>query len=210
ASVAFYLNQRVLSLEGGGGNDMPDGGTGRNNMAVFSGDRAEYTITGNPDESFTIVHAHGSRADGTDELKNIRLVKFSDQTIALTNANPSSLYLSKISVSEGAQVGADMGDVSGYDSDGDALTYSFVSNPGDFFGLDSSGRGLILNRALDYESATQHTISIKAQDPYGGELVKTFTISMSTMSSRRRRWSVAGRRAPNSCRASRARTGSTA
>jgi Ca2+-binding RTX toxin-like protein len=164
------------TLIGGGGNDILDGGAGQN-TAGFSGASGQYTITRIDADTVTIADKEADR-DGTDTLIKMRLVKFSDKTIALTNGNPGDISLSGTSVSEDKAVGTALGSLHGTDPDGDDLTFSLVSNPGGFFGLNSSGTGLVLLKALDYETATQHTIMIKAEDGYGGVLTETFTITV--------------------------------
>jgi serralysin len=164
------------TLQGGKGNDVLDGGAGQD-TAVFSGARADYTITQNGD-TFTIADAQGAQRDGTDTLKDVRLVKFSDQTIALTNNNPSNVSLSSTFVSESMSVGGTVATLSGSDTDGDALTFGLSSNPDGLFGLDSTGKKIMLLRAFDYETATQHTLFVTAKDPYGGTFTKAFTINV--------------------------------
>ncbi|MBD2748202.1 hypothetical protein IC232_16005 [Microvirga sp. BT688] len=164
------------TLEGGKGNDTLTGGSGET-MAVFSGRSSDYDRVKNADGTFTITHARGTQADGTDTLKDLRLVKFSDTTIALTNANPTDIFLSGTSVSEDKAVGSVLGTPRGTDPNDDDLTFSLSSNPNGIFGLNSSG-GLVLLKALDYESAAQHTITIKAEDKYGGAYTETFIISV--------------------------------
>ncbi|MCD6072285.1 MAG: hypothetical protein K0S42_2801, partial [Microvirga sp.] len=65
------------TLTGGGGNDTLDGGSGQD-MAVFSGASGEYTITRVDQTTVTIADKNQTR-DGTDTLKDVRLVKFSDK-----------------------------------------------------------------------------------------------------------------------------------
>jgi Ca2+-binding RTX toxin-like protein len=173
----FTGNDEANRLAGNGGNDTLDGGAGQD-TAVFSGAGADYTITNNPDGTVTIADSQGAQRDGTDTLKDVRLVKFSDQTIALTNANPSNIFLSSSIVSEGLAVGATVATLSGSDSDGDALTFGLSSNPDGLFSPDSTGTKIILVKAFDYETATQHTVSVTAKDAYGGMLTKNFTITL--------------------------------
>jgi Ca2+-binding RTX toxin-like protein len=165
------------TLQGGKGNDTLNGGAGQD-TAVFSGARADYTITHNPDGTVTIADAQGAQRDGTDTLNDVRLVKFSDQTIALANSNPSNVFLSSSFASEGLAVGATVATLSGSDTDGDALTFGLSSNPDGLFGLDSTGTKIVLVKAFDYESATQHTLSVTAKDAYGGAFTKAFTINV--------------------------------
>lgn len=164
------------TLTGGGGNDTVDGGSGQD-MAVFSGASGEYTITRVDQTTVTIADKNQNR-DGTDTLKDVRLVKFSDKIIALTNNSPTNVFLTSTSAFEDKAVGAVVGSLAGSDPDGDALTFSLASNPGGFFGLNSSGTGLVLLKALDHETAAQHTIMIQAEDKYGGVFTKTFTITV--------------------------------
>lgn len=165
------------TLTGGKGNDTLEGGAGQD-TAVFSGAGGDYRITKNNDGSVTIVDIQGAQRDGTDLLKDIRFAKFADQTIALVNGNPSSIFLSTSSVLESTQVGATVATLFGSDPDGDELTYELSSNPDGLFGLDSTGEKIVLAKALDYEKAAQHTISVTAKDAYGGTYTKTFTINV--------------------------------
>lgn len=61
---------------GGAGDDVVDGGLGRD-VAVFSGNRASYSIT--TQNGITTV----SGADGIDRLTNVERLEFADQTIFL-------------------------------------------------------------------------------------------------------------------------------
>ncbi|MBY6092909.1 nidogen-like domain-containing protein [Maritimibacter alkaliphilus] len=67
------------TLIGSGGNDTLDGGEGCD-TASFSGAYAEYTITENENGTVTVAH---SGADGTDTLKDMEFLQFSDQRVSL-------------------------------------------------------------------------------------------------------------------------------
>jgi Ca2+-binding RTX toxin-like protein len=69
------------TLVGAGGADQLDGGLG-SDTAEFSGAMGEYTISKNADGTFTIADKNAGR-DGTDHLKDIEFVKFSDKTVDL-------------------------------------------------------------------------------------------------------------------------------
>ena len=72
-------------LTGGAGNDRLDGGAGDANIAVFTGNRSEYTATwlgGNQDLSLRIVDNVADR-DGTDELRNVQILRFADGDVVL-------------------------------------------------------------------------------------------------------------------------------
>jgi Ca2+-binding RTX toxin-like protein len=66
------------TITGGGGNDTIDGGAGID-TAVFSGPRADYTITHNG-STWTVTHAG---ADGVDTLTNVERLQFSDSKLAI-------------------------------------------------------------------------------------------------------------------------------
>jgi Ca2+-binding RTX toxin-like protein len=62
-------------LTGGAGNDRIDGGLGTDTV-VFSGNRAQYTITWNGQTANVVG------PDGTDVISNVEFLRFADQTIA--------------------------------------------------------------------------------------------------------------------------------
>lgn len=80
-------------LAGQGGNDALDGGKGTD-TAVYSGKKSDYDLSQAADGTWTIKHSRGLKegetGDGTDTLKNIEKVKFSDTTIEL-NVKPISM-----------------------------------------------------------------------------------------------------------------------
>lgn len=78
---------------------------------------------------------------------------------------PGQITLSGGSVRENRAAGAVVGRLSATDQDGDALTYSLVSNPGNLFRI--VGNELRTNAALDFETARSHTLTVRVSD---GEL----------------------------------------
>jgi hypothetical protein len=65
------------TLVGGKGNDTLDGGSG-DNTAQFAGKSSDYHFTFNADGSITVVDQRTGSPDGTDTLKNIQHLQFSD------------------------------------------------------------------------------------------------------------------------------------
>ena len=64
------------ALKGGLGNDTMDGGAG-SDTAVFSGAKADYTITGLGTTSITVVDNNTADGnDGTDTLSNFEFLEF--------------------------------------------------------------------------------------------------------------------------------------
>lgn len=86
-------------LTGGGGDDTIDGGTGED-TAIFTGDRADYTI--NTSGGTTTVTDGTANRDGTDTLTNVEFLQFTassavagqTRTAALTASDLSSATLS--------------------------------------------------------------------------------------------------------------------
>jgi Ca2+-binding RTX toxin-like protein len=88
-------------LEGRGGNDEIDGGGGVN-TAVFTGVKAEYTITKNAGNGTYTVADNVQARDGTDLLKNVRFLRFSDGILDLEQAVPAlSISATNAAKSEG-------------------------------------------------------------------------------------------------------------
>jgi Ca2+-binding RTX toxin-like protein len=58
-------------------------GAGGTDTAVFSGPRGEYDITFGTD-SVTVTHTRGAATDGTDTLRNVERLQFTDQALALS------------------------------------------------------------------------------------------------------------------------------
>ncbi len=105
-------------------------------------------------------------------------MKFANnETVALTNTNPTAIRLSATSIAENAAPNTTVGTLSGTDPDGDSLTFSLELNAGGLFTL-TNGNSVVLSRALDFETAGQHIISVRARDAYGGEFVQTLTITV--------------------------------
>ena len=76
-------------LTGGAGNDRIDGGTGDANVAIFTGNRSDYTIAwgnnwngGYQDLSLRITDGVADR-DGADQLRNVQILRFADGDVVL-------------------------------------------------------------------------------------------------------------------------------
>jgi Ca2+-binding RTX toxin-like protein len=52
--------------------------------AVYSDVRASYDLTRNADGTWTVAHLRGTATDGTDTIRNIEQLRFSDRTLNLT------------------------------------------------------------------------------------------------------------------------------
>jgi Ca2+-binding RTX toxin-like protein len=64
--------------------------------AVFSGPRADYDITPNINSTrMTIVHARGTALDGTDSVRNVERLVFSDDTVAVAALAPDRTFAAR-------------------------------------------------------------------------------------------------------------------
>ncbi|MGO4706075.1 cadherin domain-containing protein [Microvirga sp. 2MCAF38] len=174
----IFGNEEANLLIGGGGNDTLagergddtlDGGTGTN-TAYFFGTSDQATYHNNGDGTWTTTGI-----DGTDLLKNIRILEYRDKSIVLWNAAPTSLGLSSSFVAEDALAGTIVASLSATDTDGDVLTYSLTSSDGPF---RIDGTNLVLTGSLDHETRANHSLTVLAKDAYGGQVSKTFTIEV--------------------------------
>ncbi|MEO5338241.1 MAG: cadherin-like domain-containing protein, partial [Magnetospirillum sp. WYHS-4] len=78
-------------MAGNEGNDVLDGGSGSADIAVFSGNRAQYMVTQNADGSYSVRDLVVGR-DGTDTVSNVEKFQFADGTVTSSNlvgTNPS-------------------------------------------------------------------------------------------------------------------------
>lgn len=74
-------------LTGGAGNDTLDGVSG-NDTVVYSGASSSYQVTQNADGSWKVVDLRAGSPDGTDTLKNIDFLQFTDTTVAIGAVPP--------------------------------------------------------------------------------------------------------------------------
>jgi hypothetical protein len=79
--------------------ETPTPGPADTDTAVFSDVLANYQIVPNPDDPTitTVVHLAGAGIDGTDTLRNIERLQFSDQTVVQPGGNPTPTGLPVIS-----------------------------------------------------------------------------------------------------------------
>ncbi len=78
-------NIAANSLTGGQGDDILDGGFGAD-TAVYSGSSFEFSWVMNADNTWTIVDLRAGAPDGTDILKNIQYLDFTDLIVSLAGS----------------------------------------------------------------------------------------------------------------------------
>src|SRR5436190_2032128 len=103
-------------------------------------------------------------------------------TIVVTNVNPTipvDTNAATNSVAESAENGTVVG-ITAFSTDpnGPAVTYSLTDNAGGRFAIDATtGVITVANGALlNYETATNHSITIQSSDGAGGTATQTFTV----------------------------------
>ncbi|MCB5175294.1 glycoside hydrolase family 113 [Microvirga lenta] len=72
------------ALWGGAGDDVLDGGAGDQDRAIYSGARAEYSVTKNPDGSFTVLDKRAN-GNGRDIVFGVETFQFSDGTVSFAS-----------------------------------------------------------------------------------------------------------------------------
>jgi hypothetical protein len=77
-------------FKGYAGNDTINGGLGQD-MAKFTGNKADYTLVRNLDGSWTVTDTRGGSPDGVDTLQSIELVDFADGQKQLISAQATEL-----------------------------------------------------------------------------------------------------------------------
>ncbi|RJF86476.1 hypothetical protein D3874_05085 [Oleomonas cavernae] len=163
------------TLTGGKGDDEVDGGSGVD-VAVFSGNLADYAITANGDGSFAITDQRQG-GDGSDWLGSVERLQFADQVYQLDEA-PVDLALSGTTIVDDAAGWTEVGVLSAQDPEGEAVTFEIVSSSVDAFWINGDRLLLRDGVTLDHATTPAITVSIRAVDPAGLETVEDFTISV--------------------------------
>lgn len=101
------------------------------------------------------------------------------QARAISNRPPGDIELSNLSVDEDETVGTVIGELSAVDPDGGPITFSLTDDAGGLFDVD--GTDLVLVGGLDYETATSHSITVRATDNAGLSATQQFTITVNNV-----------------------------
>lgn len=80
---------------------LTDTTAGDTDIAAFSDLRANYDITYNANGTITVAHARGTQLDGTDTLRNIERMRFSDVEIAVNAPATGQPVISDLTPTEG-------------------------------------------------------------------------------------------------------------
>jgi len=94
-----------------------------------------------------------------------------------TNAPPSDITASNLSVAENVATGTTIGILSAIDPDaGDTATFRLLDDAGGLFRL--SGNQLIVGGALSYGTSATHVITVQATDSAGETYAKSLTVKV--------------------------------
>ncbi|MBJ6124932.1 Ig-like domain-containing protein [Microvirga splendida] len=146
------------------------------------------TVTFSADGRFTYTPA--SNVNGTDTftilVQDLDDGYTTEQVVTITinavNDAPADITLSSNKVQENSVVGTPVGQLTGSDLEGDALTFALVDNAGGRFALKTENGVTSIVVAdgskLDYEQATFHTIRVRATDSENNSYEETITIDL--------------------------------
>jgi hypothetical protein len=95
------------TINGGAGNDTIDGGDGAN-IAIYSGSRSQYSVIGDA-VGFTIYDNRSGTPDGVDVVRNVGVLRFSDQDVSVASGL-SGVVLDGTSGNDPALIGTILND----------------------------------------------------------------------------------------------------
>ncbi|ELP33000.1 protein containing Cadherin domain protein [Rhodopirellula baltica SWK14] len=170
-------------------------------ISVHAGGEASTTIggvTGTNQDVFRLTMT-STRIGGSNSVANVELLfdgsdvgldQFDDQEInSLTFAvgtSPntpigaiSDADADPDSVDEDAEIGDAVGiQAFATDSDGEAVTYSLISDPDSKFAIDSNTGIVTLAATLDYDTATEHSFTVRATSADSSFTDEMFTVQV--------------------------------
>jgi Ca2+-binding RTX toxin-like protein len=177
-------NDRANTLHGNRANNLLDGGADANgdDAAVFTGRRTDYNVTRNQDGSFRIQDTRAN-GDGVDTVRNVEIFRFSDGSVTaenLLNKAPTGITLDFDVVAENSKVNTPIGTFKVIDADDTTHRFELLDNAGGRFAIDASTGALkvVDGVRLDYEQATQHSITVRAIDGAGASFTRTLFIKV--------------------------------
>ncbi|UJP05612.1 MAG: tandem-95 repeat protein, partial [Nitrosomonas sp.] len=185
STVQLAVGNGTLNVTLSGTASISGGANGTNTLTL-SGSQADInatlaslsyqgTLHYNGADTLTVTSTDGNAVTDVDAV-----------AIAVTAVNdtPTDLTLSANTVAENAVNGTVVGTITGTDPDsGDTKTYSFTDSAGGRFAIDSS-TGIITvanGSLLNYEAATNHSVTVRVTDSGGLAYDETFTINLTNV-----------------------------
>ncbi|CTQ55683.1 Hemolysin IA [Roseibium album] len=174
------LNSGDDTVTGGAGDDIIDGASGTD-AVVYSGNYADYTITDNGDDTYTVADNVGT--DGSDTISNIETLRFADGDQSMSDLFGSDIGavsdadVSSNSIHETDAAGTQIGiTASATDVDGDTVTYTLSD---DRFEVDDSGVVTVADHAFfDSQVESSIDLAVTATSSDGSTSSETFTVSV--------------------------------
>jgi Ca2+-binding RTX toxin-like protein len=174
-------------LYGEFGNDTLTGGAD-SDTAQFTGASSEYQFVYHAASNTVVVTDSVAGRDGTDTLSEIETLHFTDGTVllgAIVGTAPTDIALSATAIDENVAIGALVGTLSATDTTpGETFSYALVGATGGLFAIDNSDHSLRVAAALNYESVTSQTLTIRVTDGQGNSFDEGFTIRVNDLNER--------------------------
>ena len=155
-------------LNNAGGRFTIDANTGQ--ITVADGSLLDYETNANHNITVEVIDSDGNTYN---EAFNILVNDI--------NENPTDLTLSNNTINENSSNGSIVGSVSTVDPDaGETFTYALLDNAGGRFAVDTNtGQVTVANGGLlDYETNTNHNITVEVTDSGGNTYNEMFNISV--------------------------------
>ncbi|MFO1160787.1 MAG: VCBS domain-containing protein [Reyranellaceae bacterium] len=125
---------------------------------------------------FSYVVTDGSNQGG-DAAAQAHLV------VAGENDAPTVLSLSSAHIAENSAAGAVIGKLATDDPDRtDVLTYTLVDNPSGLFAISGDKLVVAAGVTIDYEALAATSVGVRATDPSGASVTKSFAIAIDNLS----------------------------
>nr|WP_307104824.1 cadherin domain-containing protein [Sphingomonas sp. SORGH_AS_0950] len=162
-------------IRGGAGDDRIDGGGGVD-TAIYSGNRAAYTVTYNIDtRTYTI-----NGPDGNDTVTNVERFRFDDGTLSAARLIAGMTITPTGTIAENSAAGTVAATLAM--ADGNSATYAITGGP-DAASFTVSGNTIVLANgvALDYEAGATRSVQVTATDADGSTHIQTVTIAVTNV-----------------------------
>jgi Ca2+-binding RTX toxin-like protein len=169
------------TLEGRGGNDTLIGGDGTD-IVEIDGNWRDFTITLNPDGSYTLLDRRDGSPLGTDTVSGVESLVFNDVTLTPAEAlddTPTSIAISAATIGEFAADDSVVGVLSAIDPDAaDVLTFSLTDDAGGRFVVVGNEVRVADGLLLDFEQQPTHTIRVRVTDAAGASFETDLVINL--------------------------------
>ena len=173
------------TLNGNGGDDILDGGTGDdtlnggagNNIAIYSGNKDDYTITPLGDNQYKIVGI-----DGEDTVENIQILRFDDSDVPIPLITSGTVGNNLVENSGSGQTIYTIEATHVVGSNNSYIqiaSYAIGGTDANLLNINSSTGDVILVNDPDYKTKASYSFTVTAIDTAGNtsnETTVTFSI----------------------------------